>query len=107
MFYSGPTANATISALRNANGNMSIEDLRNYSVASRTPFEISYRDFKIVSCGAPAGGTVVLSAMKTIEGYGSIGEEATMNLSTHRLDDANRFAYGAVSVIYIYSAQKS
>jgi len=32
--------------------------------------------------------------MKIIEGYSDIGEAATLNLSTHRFDEALRFAYG-------------
>ena len=97
IFYSGPIANATISSLQAAGGIMTMKDLRDYSVVVRTPVEIDYLDFKLVSCGAPAGGEVVLSIMKTIEGYGGIGVADDLDLSTHRLDEATRFGYGAVS----------
>ncbi len=95
-FYTGPIANATIQALKAANGTMTLEDLKNYTVAIRKPAQITYRDYKLTACSAPSSGTVALSVMKTIEGYSEIGEAATLNLSTHRLDEAIRFAYGEV-----------
>lgn len=73
---------------------MTLQDLKNYTVAIRDPASISYRDFKIHSCSAPSSGVVAMSAMKIIEGYSDIGEAATLNLSTHRFDEALRFAYG-------------
>lgn len=96
-FYTGPIANATIQTLKAANGTMTLEDLKNYTVAIRKPAQITYRDYKLTACSAPSSGTVALSVMKTIEGYSDIGEAATLNLSTHRLDEAIRFAYGEVS----------
>ncbi|KAL9136996.1 MAG: hypothetical protein Q9175_001801 [Cornicularia normoerica] len=93
-FYTGPIANATIQALKAANGTMTLEDLKNYTVAIRKPAQINYRDYKLTACSAPSSGTVALSVMKTIEGYSEIDEAATLNLSTHRLDEAIRFAYG-------------
>ena len=93
-FYTGPIANATIQALQAANGTMTLEDLRNYSVAIRQPAQITYRDFKLTACSAPSSGEVALSVMKTVEGYDGFGEPSMLNLSTHRLDEAMRFAYG-------------
>ena len=96
-FYTGAIANATIQALKAANGTMTLEDLKNYSVAIRNPSQISYRDYKITSGSAPSSGTVALSVMKTIEGYSDFGVPADINFTTHRLDEAIRFAYGEVS----------
>ncbi|KAK4978418.1 hypothetical protein LTR66_010599, partial [Elasticomyces elasticus] len=93
-FYEGALAETTIQALRSANGTMTMEDLKNYTVAIRPPAQIDYRGYKVRSCSAPASGTVALSVLKVIEGYPSIGEEASRNLSTHRLDEAIRFGYG-------------
>lgn len=95
-FYIGPIANATIQALRAENGTMTLQDLKNYTVAIRKPASITYRDYKLTACSAPSSGEVALSVMKTIEGYQDIGNPATLNLSTHRLDEAIRFAYGEV-----------
>jgi gamma-glutamyltranspeptidase / glutathione hydrolase len=98
VFYTGDIAEATIAALQAANGTMTVQDLENYTVTTRTPLEISYKDYKITSCGAPSSGAVVLNVMKTIEGYENIGNPAYVNITTHRLDEAIRFGYGAVSL---------
>jgi len=95
-FYTGAIANATITALRAANGTMTLEDLANYTVAIRPPAAIEYRGYKVKSCSAPASGTVALSVLKTVEGYEGFGEEVMVNLNTHRLDEAIRFGYGEV-----------
>ena len=93
-FYQGPIAEATIATLQNANGTMTMQDLKNYTVAIRDPVEIDYRGYKLKSLSAPASGGVVLAIMKTLEGYSNIGSPAALNLSTHRLDEATRFGYG-------------
>lgn len=95
-FYTGPIANATINALQASGGTMTLEDLRNYNIALRKPAQIDYRGFQLTACSAPSSGTVALSVMKTVEGYSDFGQAAAINLSTHRLDEAIRFAYGEV-----------
>ncbi|OTA98102.1 hypothetical protein M426DRAFT_17762 [Hypoxylon sp. CI-4A] len=93
-FYTGAIANATIAALSKSNGTMTLDDLRNYTVAIRQPAEIEYRGYKLTSVSAPASGTVALSALKIVEGYEGFGDPAAVNLTTHRLDEAIKFAYG-------------
>jgi len=95
-FYTGAIANATITALQAHNGTMTLQDLKNYSIAIRKPAQITYRKFKLTACSAPSSGEVALSVMKTVEGYQGFGEEAMLNLSTQRLDEAIRFGYGEV-----------
>lgn len=92
-FYNGAIAASVIKTVQDANGTMSVKDLEEYRVVIRSAMEIDYRGFKVRSCSAPASGTVVLSTMKIIEGYENIGEVSSTNLSTHRLDEAIRFAY--------------
>ena len=75
---------------------MTLQDLKNYSVAIRKPAQITYRGYKLTACSAPSSGEVALSVMKTVEGYQDFGEAALLNLSTHRLDEAIRFGYGEV-----------
>ncbi|TKA48685.1 hypothetical protein B0A54_00821 [Friedmanniomyces endolithicus] len=93
-FYSGPLAETFINTVQSNGGMMTLADLKNYTVAIRPPSAIDYRDYKITSGSAPSSGTVLASAMKIIEGYPTIGEAATLNLSTHLFDEAIRFAYG-------------
>lgn len=90
-FYTGPIAAATIKALQAKNGTMTLADLKNYTVAIRRPSTITYRDYKLTSCSAPSGGEVALAILKTMEGYPS---PSNTNLTTHRLDEAMKFAYG-------------
>lgn len=99
VFYTGSIAQATVAALQAANGTMTVADLRGYKVAIRKPATIEYRDYKLTAATAPSSGTVVLSTMKTVEGYSGFGEEAMLNLTTHRLDEAIRFAYGEVRLV--------
>lgn len=93
-FYKGPIAEATIRALQAKNGTMTLEDLKNYTVAIRKPSTITYRDYKLTSCSAPSGGEVALAVLKIMEGYSGVGDPSNVNLTTHRLDEAMRFAYG-------------
>ncbi|KUJ06159.1 gamma-glutamyltranspeptidase [Mollisia scopiformis] len=93
-FYAGEVAKATIAALQAANGTMTMKDLKDYSVVSQPTLAITYRDYKIISSGAPTSGSIVLSVMKTIEGYGSMANLEFLELSTHRFVEAMRFGYG-------------
>lgn len=93
-FYSGPIAEATIRALQAKNGTMTLEDLKNYTVAIRKPSTITYRDYKLTACSAPSGGEVALASLKIMEGYSNVGSPENINLTTHRLDESMKFAYG-------------
>ena len=75
---------------------MTLQDLESYTVGIGKPAHISYRDFLLTSCSAPASGVVALAAMKIVEGYSHLGLASAINISTHRLDEAMRFAYGEV-----------
>ncbi|KAI1764713.1 gamma-glutamyltranspeptidase [Hypoxylon sp. FL1150] len=93
-FYTGAIAEATIAALSKKNGTMTLDDLKNYTVAIRKPSEINYRGYKLTSTSAPSSGVVALSALNIVDGYDGFGDPAAINLTTHRLDEAIRFAYG-------------
>jgi gamma-glutamyltranspeptidase/glutathione hydrolase len=73
---------------------MTLQDLKNYTVAIRKPSTISYRDYKLTACSAPSGGEVALTVLKIMEGYNSVGDPSNINLTTHRLDESMKFAYG-------------
>lgn len=88
------TAEATIATIQAYNGTMTLQDLAEYDVIIREPVNITYRGFNVFSSGSPTSGAVGLSILKTIEGY-SASDSANTNLTTHRLDEALRFAYGA------------
>jgi gamma-glutamyltranspeptidase/glutathione hydrolase len=94
VFYNGPIAEATIAAVQAANGTMTLEDLRNYTVAIRETANITYRGYRLFSCSAPSSGEVALSVLKILEQYPDLFHAGMLNLSTHRLDEAIRFGYG-------------
>ena len=96
VFYTGAIAKTTIAALDAAKpkGIMTLEDLKNYTVAIRKPSQMTYRGYRLTSTSAPSSGEVTLATMKTVEGYRDFFHPSTINLSTHRLDEAIRFAYG-------------
>ncbi|KAK2049740.1 gamma-glutamyltransferase 1 [Colletotrichum somersetense] len=93
-FYTGSIASATVEALKASGGIMTMEDLKNYTVAVREPAQISYRGYKLTACNAPSGGVVALSALNIVGGYEGFGDPAARNTTVHRLDEAMRFAYG-------------
>lgn len=98
-FYTGAIANATIAAIQATNGTMTLDDLANYTALTRTPATINYRDeYKITACSAPSGGEVALAIMKIVQGYPRLGWPQFLNISTHHIDEAMRFAYGMVSL---------
>lgn len=93
-FYEGPIAEATIRAIQSANGTMTLQDLADYKVVEREPISIDYRGWKVTSCSAPTSGALILSALKTIEGY-DMSDKNITDLNTHRFTEALRFAYAA------------
>lgn len=96
-FYNGVIADTMIQATQKANGTMTLEDLQGYEIAIRDTIHIDYRGYKITSTTAPSSGTVGLSIMNILKGYNDFFSSETTNISTHRLNEAMRFAYGQVS----------
>lgn len=96
-FYTGPIAETMIDALQAANGTMTLEDLRNYTVAIRNISQIEYRGYTVTSTSAPSSGVVAMSILKILDTYKDFfSDEQMVNLSTHRMDEAMRFGYGEV-----------
>lgn len=93
VFYRGDMAKATVKALRDRGGIMTLQDLSDYRIKLRHPATIDYRGYKLTATSAPSGGDVALSILKILEGYNDIGNPSAVNLSAHRLNEAMRFAY--------------
>ncbi|KAL4979621.1 nucleophile aminohydrolase [Aspergillus desertorum] len=93
-FYSGPIAEYTIKALQAANGTMTLEDLRNYTAVVRDYSQINYRGYQVTSTTTPSSGSVAMNILKVLDTYEPLFTPQNVNLSTHRLDEAMRFAYG-------------
>ena len=103
-FYTGRIADATVAALKAQGGIMTAADLKNYSIVSRTPVSIEYRNrFRLTSGPAPCGGIVALNILNTFNQFKDVGKPSMLNLTTHRLDEAMRFGYGAVGLRFLLS----
>ncbi|EGC49121.1 gamma-glutamyltranspeptidase [Histoplasma capsulatum var. duboisii H88] len=93
-FYSGPLADSMIRALQAHNGTMTLDDLKNYSVVIRNASHINYRGYTVTSTRAPSSGVVALSILNIVGQYDDFFVKGNVNLSTHHLVEAMRFAYG-------------
>lgn len=62
-FYEGPVAEKIASAVREAGGIMTADDLKAYMPVIRTPVRATYRGHDIVSMPLPSSGGVVLAEM--------------------------------------------
>ncbi|CAK7218802.1 hypothetical protein SCUCBS95973_003607 [Sporothrix curviconia] len=105
-FYDGAMARDMVQLIRQRNGSMTLDDYKDYKIISRPAVSTMFRGRRLFSTGAPSSGAVALSILKTMEqfpatglhgngGYESDGQNSKVNLSTHRFDEAMRFAYGA------------
>lgn len=99
-FYRGPIAETLVNAIQATNGTMTLDDLRNYTVAIGDVAQIDYRGYKVTSTTASSSGVVALSMLKIVDTYDDFFTPGNVNLSTHRLVEAMRFAYGQVSSLW-------
>ncbi|KAH8836589.1 hypothetical protein MCOR02_005067 [Pyricularia oryzae] len=93
VFYRGDMAQATIKALQATGGIMTLQDLAGYQIKLRRPAGINYRGYKLTATSAPSGGGVALAILNVLNGYKDFGNPSAVNQSTHRLNEAMRFAY--------------
>ncbi|KAM0563095.1 hypothetical protein ACHAPJ_001942 [Fusarium lateritium] len=93
-FYKGPIAEATIRTLKREHGIMTIDDLKNYTVAIREPAQVNYRGGKVTITSAPASGAVVAAVLNILDGYDFLGDPRRSNDSAYLLDEALKFGYG-------------
>lgn len=95
-FYNGTIAAQIAATISNANGTMTVSDLEGYNMIVRKPVEIDFHGYRILACGTPASGAIVLSILKAVEGYSDFTSPEMLNTSTHRLVEAMRFGYAKV-----------
>lgn len=94
VFYEGEIAKSIIKTIQNANGTMTLGDLRNYEVQLKDPLSIKFRNFNLFTTQAPSSGAVMLNILKIMEKF-PVADLRNTNLTTHRLVEAMKFAYGA------------
>ncbi|KAM0263291.1 hypothetical protein ACHAPA_008782 [Fusarium lateritium] len=93
--YSGRLAKQIVSAVQRSGGILTLKDLADYKVKSRPTVQLDFGNYRLVTSGAPSGGIIGLNILNTFQGYADTANLAMINLTTHRLDEAFRFGYGA------------
>lgn len=62
-FYEGETARLIADAMKQNGGHLTLEDLKSYKVAERTPLRGTYRGYEIVTMPPPSSGGIALLQM--------------------------------------------
>jgi len=87
------SAEGMVSLVQKTQGIMTLEDLRDYRVIAKPSINTNYRGYKLHGVGSPAGGAVALGILKIMEQYPA-EDWSDVNLTSHRFNEAMRFAYG-------------
>lgn len=70
-FYEGETARILAAEMARNGGLITLDDLRQYTVAERAPLEADYRGYRIVTAPPPSsGGIGILQMLKVLENTG-------------------------------------
>ena len=94
-FYSGEIAQGIVDALKADGGIMTLDDLASYSVVRRDALFVDLGSKRVWSIPAPGSGAAVLSVLQTMSHYPAAPYKRSDALTTHRLIEATKFAYGA------------
>jgi gamma-glutamyltranspeptidase/glutathione hydrolase len=93
-FYEGPVAEKLVTAVRDAGGIMTQDDLKSYQPLIRAPVRGSYRGYDIVSMPQPSsGGVVLLETLNILEGFAMHDMAQGSAPSLHVMIEAMKRAY--------------
>lgn len=62
-FYEGKTAQLIVDEMKNGNGIISLNDLKNYKALERKTLQFSYKNNEIISMSLPSSGGILLAQM--------------------------------------------
>lgn len=71
-FYEGKTAEMIVVEMKRGNGIITLNDLKNYTVAERQPLEFDYKDSHIVTMPLPSSGGILLAQMLKMASYAGL-----------------------------------
>jgi gamma-glutamyltranspeptidase/glutathione hydrolase len=101
-FYTGDTSKRIINSIRENQGILSENDLKNYKVIERTPIKIQYKNKEIISFPPPSSGVFILEALKIFEGvnFDELSQNQYINyyrllIETMKIIYKDRFLYGS------------
>lgn len=96
-FYTGPTARAIVTAVRNAPrnpGDMTMADMAAYRAQDREPVCFNYRVYRLCGMGPPSSGaTTVFAILGMLESFDMARMGRDNPMSWHVLAEAMRLAY--------------
>lgn len=91
-FYKGELADKLVSAVQEAGGIWTKEDLAGYHIKEREPIRVNYRGMQIVTASPPSSGGIALATMLNIlEGYDLDAMDSVQR--THLIVESMRRAY--------------
>jgi gamma-glutamyltranspeptidase/glutathione hydrolase len=93
-FYEGETARLIVAEMKQGNGIISLEDLKNYQAKKRVPLSFNYGGFEIYGFPPPSsGGIILLQMMKMVEQTPYIKKGFQSPEATQIMIEAERRAY--------------
>jgi gamma-glutamyltranspeptidase/glutathione hydrolase len=93
-FYEGETAKMIVAEMKQGNGIISMEDLKNYKAKMRVPLSFDYGEYHIYGFPPPSsGGIILLQMMKMVENTPHIKRGFQSPEATQIMIEAERRAY--------------
>jgi gamma-glutamyltranspeptidase/glutathione hydrolase len=90
-FYEGPIAEKIVAAIREAGGQMTLDDLKSYRAVERAPVRGTYRGYDIISMPPPSsGGVLLIEMLNVLEGYPLKSRDAA---TLHLIVETMKHAY--------------
>jgi gamma-glutamyltranspeptidase / glutathione hydrolase len=93
-FYKGETAKLIVEEMKRGGGIISLEDLKNYEAAWRTPVSGTYRGYDFISMPPPSSGGIALAQLlQSVEPYNLSELGFHSQESIHLIVEAERRVY--------------
>ena len=112
VFYSGYIAEALVREINQQGGSITMKDFNDYRAIEQEALSGRYRNFNLLTVGAPASGHVLIEALNILNGYAfgasdddqqKIGEKAHLLVETMKFAYASRMKLGDPAFIDIKS----
>lgn len=94
VFYSGHIADALVAEINRQGGSMTKKDFEDYRAIEQDAIPGKYRDFNLLTVGAPASGQVLIEALNILNGYDFTASDEEAKRA-HLIVEAMKFAYAS------------